>query len=66
MKLDKILGFAKRTALKLAAREIARILAKSDRPKDVSVQAVDGGIAVEGKNLKARTVTDAAVRDIAR
>jgi hypothetical protein len=71
MKLDKIVGsklfdFAKRTALKLAAREIARILAKADLPKDVSVEALESGVVVKGKNIKARTVTEPAVRDIAR
>ena len=70
MKFDKILSFAKRTALKLVAREIARILAKADVPKDVAkdvkLEALEDGVALEGKDLKARAVTDAAVRNIAR
>jgi hypothetical protein len=66
MKFDKLLGFAKRIALTLVAREVERVLAKADRPKDVTLERVDGGVAVEGKDIKARTVTDAAVRNIAR
>ncbi len=66
MKFDKLLSFAKRIALKLAARQIERILAKADHPKDVTLERTDSGVAIEGKDLKARTVTDADVRNIAR
>jgi hypothetical protein len=66
MKFDKLFAKAKRAALKLAKREIERILAKPDKPAGVTMTATDQGIALEGKDLKSRAVTDPAVRDIAR
>jgi hypothetical protein len=66
MKFEKLLARAKRIALKLAQREIACILAKTDRPADVKVSASEDGVALEGRNLKARVVTDPSVRNIAR
>ena len=66
MKFDKLLEKAKRAALKLAKREIERILAKPDLPAGVAVTAREDGVTLEGKNLKSRAVKDPSVRDIAR
>jgi hypothetical protein len=66
MKFDKLFAKAKRAALKLAKREIERILAKPDKPAGVTMTATDDGVALEGKGLKSRAVTDPKVRDIAR
>jgi hypothetical protein len=66
MKFDKLFAKAKRAGLKLAKREIERILAKPDRPKGVTMTASEDGVVLEGKALKSRAVTDPAVRDIAR
>jgi hypothetical protein len=63
---DKLLKKAGRIALKVARREIDRILAKPDLPKDVKLEATDDGIKLEGKSLKSRTVSDPKVRTIAR
>ncbi len=63
---DRLLSRAKRAALKLAKREIERILAKPDLPAGVSMTASDDGVILTGKGLKSRAVTDPAVRDIAR
>ncbi len=57
---------AARLALKLADREIDRILAKTDRPADVNATRTDAGVVLEGPALKERAVTDPAVRDAAR
>lgn len=61
-----LLKKAARLALKLADREIDRIIAKKDRPADVSATRGDAGVILEGPDLKARAVTDPAVRDAAR
>ncbi len=66
MKFEKLIERAKRMALKLAQREIARILAKQDLPKDMKVGPAEGGVALEGKKLKSRFVTDPKVRDVTR
>ncbi len=66
MKFEKLLERAKRMALKLAQREIARILAKQDLPKDVKLSAADDGVAVEGRKLKSRFIFDPEVRDAVR
>lgn len=66
MKFDKLFAKAKRAALKLAKREIERILAKPDKPAGVAMTASEEGVALEGKDLKSRVVTDSTVRDIAR
>jgi hypothetical protein len=66
MKFEKLLARAKRIALKLAQREIERILAKKDVPTGVKVSATEEGVALEGRDLKARVVTDPAVRNITR
>lgn len=62
----KLLSKAKRAALKLAKREIERILAKPDLPAGVAVTASEDGVMLEGKTVKSRAVTDPSVRDIAR
>jgi hypothetical protein len=66
MKWDKILAAGKRIALALARREIERILAKTDRPADVKAEATDDGVILTGPDLKARVVSDPAVRNAAR
>lgn len=66
MNWTKLLAKAKHLALKLAGREIDRILAKTDRPADVTASPVEGGVAFDGPNLKARAVSDPAIRDLAR
>jgi hypothetical protein len=66
MKWDKIVAAGKRIALKLARAEIDRILAKTDRPKDVSAVASDDGVILTAPNLKQRVVSDPAVRNAAR
>ncbi len=66
MKFDKLFAKAKRAALKLAKREIERILSKPDTPAGVTMTPTDNGIILAGKGLKSRAVADPAVRDIAR
>ncbi len=66
MKFEKLLLRAKRIALRIAKREIERILTKEDLPKDVKLEATDDGVVMTGRNLKARSVSDEAVRNIAR
>ncbi len=66
MKLDTLLAAGKRIALRLARREIDRILAKEDRPADVKVEATDEGVVLSGPKLKQRVVSDPAVRNAAR
>jgi hypothetical protein len=66
MKFEKLLMRAKRIALRLAQREIERILAKEDLPKDIKLEATDEGVVMTGRNLKARSVSDESVRNIAR
>ena len=61
-----LLKKAARLALKLADREIDRILAKTDRPADVTATRIEAGVVLEGPALKERAVTDPAVRDAAR
>ena len=61
-----LLKKAARLALKLADREIDRILAKTDRPADVTAARTDTGVVLEGPALKERAVADPAVRDAAR
>jgi hypothetical protein len=66
MKFEKLLMRVKRIALRIAQREIERILAKEGLPKDVKLEATDEGVTMTGRNLKARSVSDDAVRNIAR
>lgn len=66
MKFEKLIERAKRMALKLAQREIARILERQDLPKDVKLSPTEGGVRLAGKKLKSRIITDAKVRDVAR
>lgn len=61
-----LLKKAARLALRLADKEIDRILAKTDRPADVSATRADEGVSLEGPQLRERAVTDPAVRDVAR
>lgn len=61
-----LLKKAARLALRLADREIERIIAKTDRPADVHAERDEKGVALSGPNLKARAVTEQAVRDAAR
>jgi hypothetical protein len=65
MRFEKLLKHAARLALKVAQREIERILAKH-APEGVKVEASDEGVAISGKELKARVVSDPDVRNIAR
>lgn len=66
MAFDTILKAAKRIGLRLAKREIERIIAKQDLPKGVTAEATPEGVVLSGKKLKRRAVTDPKVRDIAR
>ena len=66
MAFENLLGHAKRLALQLVGREIERILAKGDLPKDVTAEATPEGVVLSGKKLKRRAVTDPRVRDVAR
>ncbi len=63
---DKLMKKAGRIALKVARREIDRILAKPDLPKDIRLEAKNDGIKLDGKHLKSRAVSDPKVRNIAR
>jgi hypothetical protein len=63
---DRLMKKAGRIALKVVRREIDRILAKPDLPKDVKLETTDEGIKLEGKALKSRAVSDPQVRNIAR
>lgn len=42
-----------------------RIIRRADLPRDVRVEAVDGGIAITGKRLRRRMIDDAALRNFA-
>lgn len=66
MTFEKLLEIGKRLALRLVAREIDRILAKGDRPKDVTAEANEQGVVLTGRKLKRRAITDPAIRDAAR
>ena len=66
MAFETLIAKAKRLALRLAAKEIERILAKDDLPKDVTAEATPDGVVLSGKRLKRRAVTDPRVRDVAR
>jgi hypothetical protein len=63
---DRLMKKAGRIALKVVRREIDRILAKPDLPKDVAIEPTDEGMKLAGKNLKSRAVSDPKVRNIAR
>jgi hypothetical protein len=66
MKFEKLMARAKRLAVKVAQREIERILAKAELVPGVSAEPTSEGVILSGKNLKARAVSDPAVRDVAR
>jgi hypothetical protein len=66
MNWNKLLGSAKRLALRAAQREIARILAKAEAVPGLTAEAADAGVILSGKNLKARAVSDPNVRDLAQ
>jgi len=61
-----LLKKAGRIALQLADREIDRILAKTDRPTDVTAEKSASGVVLTGRKLRQRAVTDPAIRDAAR
>ena len=66
MAFENLLAKGRRLALWLVAKEIERILAKGDRPKDVTAEASAEGVVLKGRKLKRRAVTEAAIRNAAR
>ena len=66
MAFETLLAKGKRLALRLVAKEIDRILAKSDRPKGVSAEATEQGVVLKGRKLKRRAITDPSIRNAAR
>jgi hypothetical protein len=51
---------------KAARKARDHILTRADPPPGVQVQAIDGGIALTGKRLRRRMITDTQLRNFAR
>ncbi len=66
MAFEKLMAQAKRLALRLAKREIDRILAKAEQVPGVRAEATDEAVVLSGKGLKSRAVSDPSLRDVAR
>jgi hypothetical protein len=63
--LEKLTAAAERRAATAVARQIER-LAKTPTPPGVRAEPTDGGIALTGKALRRRMLTDPKLRNFGR
>jgi hypothetical protein len=64
--LDTLEPYASTIGNEAARKARDRILTRADPPPGVQAQAIDGGIALTGKRLRRRMITDPALRNFAR
>lgn len=66
MSLEPLLARAEPIGEKAAQTARDRILARADLPEDVQAETIGNGIAITGKRLRYRIITDPIIRSFAR
>jgi hypothetical protein len=66
MSLEPLLARAEPIGLQAAEHARDRILARAVLPDDVRAERINGGIALTGKRLRLRVITNLALRNFAR
>ena len=65
MKLSQIEAHADAIGQRAVADTVQRISRRAKLPRDITLEAVDGGVAITGKRLRRRMIDDPRLRNFA-